>query len=152
LGSWITRDPKGERGGLNLYEFVGNNPVNWIDPFGLDSVVESNKMLKEAVEKYRGEHEVKEPTSSRNPYGFLGCKEVRKLYKSKFKEWGDWFQRKKTVWTSGDPKNGMEALKDIPFKTPVKMGHPADYGELGQKYLEYGEKRINDEIKTETGE
>ncbi|GAK50183.1 RhsD protein [Candidatus Moduliflexus flocculans] len=31
----MTRDPLGEAGGLNLYAFVGNNPVNWGDPWGL---------------------------------------------------------------------------------------------------------------------
>ena len=35
LGRWATRDPLGEAGGLNLYAFVGNNPVNWLDPWGL---------------------------------------------------------------------------------------------------------------------
>ncbi len=35
LGRWATRDPLGEAGGLNLYAFVGNNPVNWVDPWGL---------------------------------------------------------------------------------------------------------------------
>jgi hypothetical protein len=34
-GRWVTRDPLGEVGGMNLYAFVGNNPVNWVDPFGL---------------------------------------------------------------------------------------------------------------------
>ncbi len=33
-GKWITRDPLGELGGINLYGFVGNNPVNWVDPYG----------------------------------------------------------------------------------------------------------------------
>jgi len=32
---WLNRDPIGERGGINLYGFVGNNPINWIDPWGL---------------------------------------------------------------------------------------------------------------------
>jgi hypothetical protein len=32
---WPSRDPLGERGGLNLYGMVGNNPLNLIDPFGL---------------------------------------------------------------------------------------------------------------------
>lgn len=35
LGRWVTRDPIEEDGGLNLYGFVGNNPINYIDPLGL---------------------------------------------------------------------------------------------------------------------
>jgi len=35
LGRWMTRDPLGEEVGINLYGFVGNNPVNFIDPLGL---------------------------------------------------------------------------------------------------------------------
>ncbi len=31
---WLNRDPIGERGGLNLYAFVGNSPLNVVDAFG----------------------------------------------------------------------------------------------------------------------
>ena len=37
LALWPSRDPIGERGGLNLYGFVGNNGVNSIDLFGMRS-------------------------------------------------------------------------------------------------------------------
>ncbi len=39
LHRWLNRDPIGEAGGLNLYTFVGNDPVDYIDPFGLDRIV-----------------------------------------------------------------------------------------------------------------
>jgi len=37
-GRWINRDPIEEDGGLNLYGFVGNSPLNYIDPLGLWSL------------------------------------------------------------------------------------------------------------------
>jgi RHS repeat-associated protein len=36
LGRWLSADPIGENGGWNLYGYVSNNPVNWIDALGLD--------------------------------------------------------------------------------------------------------------------
>ena len=38
-GRWLSRDPIGEIGGLNVYGYVGNDPVNSIDPFGLRTEV-----------------------------------------------------------------------------------------------------------------
>jgi RHS repeat-associated protein len=35
LGRWLSDDPIGISGGLNQYEFCGNNPVNYVDPDGL---------------------------------------------------------------------------------------------------------------------
>ncbi len=35
-GRFLTRDPKGYGGGVNLYGFTGNNPVNQQDPDGTD--------------------------------------------------------------------------------------------------------------------
>ncbi len=37
LGRWINRDPLGEPGGINLYEFIFNNALNRIDVLGLNS-------------------------------------------------------------------------------------------------------------------
>ena len=36
LGRWLSRDPIGEDGGLNLYGYVANDPIGLIDPDGLD--------------------------------------------------------------------------------------------------------------------
>jgi RHS repeat-associated protein len=40
LQRWLTRDRAGELGGLNLYGFVGDNPINFVDPLGLDVWIE----------------------------------------------------------------------------------------------------------------
>jgi RHS repeat-associated protein len=35
-GRFLNEDPIGLNGGLNMYAFVNNNPVKWIDTYGLD--------------------------------------------------------------------------------------------------------------------
>lgn len=42
-GRFITKDPIGFGGGdVNLYAYVQNDPVNWVDPLGLDATNWSN--------------------------------------------------------------------------------------------------------------
>jgi len=45
---WINRDPINERGGINLYGFVGNDPINEIDPFGLWTTDIHNQLIDAA--------------------------------------------------------------------------------------------------------
>ncbi len=33
---WLNRDPSAERGGVNLYGYVRDNPINLLDPLGFD--------------------------------------------------------------------------------------------------------------------
>jgi len=39
LGRWLSRDPIEENGGVNLYGYCENNPVNYVDPKGLEKKV-----------------------------------------------------------------------------------------------------------------
>ena len=39
LGQWLSRDPIGEAGGIRLHGYVGNDPVNGVDPLGLSTYI-----------------------------------------------------------------------------------------------------------------
>jgi RHS repeat-associated protein len=41
LGRWLSRDPIAENGGINLYGYVANSPINAIDPLGLQTTVQT---------------------------------------------------------------------------------------------------------------
>jgi len=45
-GSWPNRDPIAEKGGLNLYGFVQNNPLSNVDQFGLYTLDDAKDSLK----------------------------------------------------------------------------------------------------------
>lgn len=49
-GQWTQEDPAGVAGGVNLYQYVGNDPVSFTDPFGLckESGPKCPSMLQQA--------------------------------------------------------------------------------------------------------
>ena len=46
LGRWLSRDPIEEQGGLNLYAFVNNDPVNKWDVLGLSLMDQGKRFVK----------------------------------------------------------------------------------------------------------
>jgi RHS repeat-associated protein len=49
LGRFLSEDPIDFGGGVNFYAYVGNNPVNYIDPFGLCQLTPSMRVCLEKL-------------------------------------------------------------------------------------------------------
>lgn len=71
IGRWISRDPIGEMGGLNLYGYVSNNPTNLIDFLGLevDATFNVDTRIFTVKDRDTGESASMRAYSGGNPFG-----------------------------------------------------------------------------------
>ncbi len=50
LCRWISEDPIREFGGINLYQFCGNDPINGVDAYGLLTWAEAKQTMADTIE------------------------------------------------------------------------------------------------------
>jgi|GEM_PF-2441764 len=85
IGRWVSKDPILFRGGqVNLYSYVGNDPVNSLDPMGLRdySATETQMIMDEAIANYNatGYPLVTLNALANNSFGTVGQYDFRELY------------------------------------------------------------------------
>ena len=142
LGRWLSRDPIEEHGGLNLYGFVNNDPVNSHDMLGLWKI--ERKRKKWALARYEGALDTKESLA-----------ETVRLNYSEFEKWARPIDgtcnyevpNTVIVYTSKknpDEQNGIGSwqLSNRFRHLAIKSGN--NYKEKGYLVYEYLEKESNE--------
>ena len=109
LGRFLQPDPIGYAGGLNLHAYCGNNPVNWIDPWGLDVWI-----AKHGFGGWHGNINVGQPDGDYVSYSYAQAEYFRSAsFMKQFKRWINPIGRE-GVWYRDSRKGG--SIKDC-FKT-----------------------------------
>ena len=145
-GRWLSRDPIGEGGGVNLYGFVGNDGVNRSDYLGLYTLANAEKSLKDKGVEKEGSVQVPDWTVGGTMGGAINYREHRTYYfytdTQIFDEWLV-LEKADTAWlnnipdcpdkirclTNGKPKNCNNGVwKELEDGWAVQRFHPhADY-------------------------
>jgi len=141
-GRWTTKDPLLFQGGrANLYVYVGNNPVNKVDPRGLQETPqqEMERKLNELHERQAADetaHQEETLTKVNNLFSTLenGARAVGDFFfVTPGKYWWGKIKGAHDVCAPGNPRDGLKIIKFIPGQGPSaftsKIG--AGVGEYG---------------------
>nr|WP_223964456.1 RHS repeat-associated core domain-containing protein [Burkholderia diffusa] len=109
-GRFVSKDPIGLAGGVNVYQYAPN-PTLWIDPLGLQKKpsvpphISRQKQAGHVLGEPQYDNRVKQgkPTS---------C----------FCDWDDAVQYTDEAWSKGSPVPGRPNVRDHDFKTPIGFG------------------------------
>ena len=99
-GRFLTRDPLGYGGGINLYSYTANNPVNRLDPEGLATITVNFKPLMGAVGPYHGYLVITDTNAAHTQYFIRGG-------------------------PSGDPPWGTPIIVNSKYFVPGSVDYPA---------------------------
>ncbi|VWC38626.1 YD repeat-containing protein [Burkholderia lata] len=109
-GRFVSKDPIGLAGGLNVYQYAPN-PSAWIDPLGLQSKppvpphISRQKQAGHVLGEPQYDNRVKQGKAT-----------------SCFCDWGDAVQYTDEAWSKGSSVPGRPNVRDHDFKTPVGFG------------------------------
>jgi uncharacterized protein RhaS with RHS repeats len=110
VGKWLSRDPIGEQGGINLYQYVGNSPANYFDPLGLYAqvIVIGNIVIIDIPLTYRGRGATPENIARFD-------KSIEDMWTGQF---GDYYVVTKITKPAKDCPRDKRNIIDVPRKVP----------------------------------
>jgi RHS repeat-associated protein len=146
-GRWLIRDPAEEQGGPNLYGFAGNDPLQAVDPFGLETLSSITVKRKQVLWLALLKSSLGKKPAPDDPYGHWWIELDGESY-------GWWPEEGVTLiqTLAGVPGklNGTATMHAQGLASPTRDGHHGDTAELefqpsrrtgifGRRKIEYGQ-------------